>query len=300
MATKRHLLVGFDGSRSSELAVTWAVAEAARRGVAVQLLYGVPVLMTGTWGYGGFYALDTGDVEERGMALLERGRRFARELAPDVEVTAQVVLDGPARALVERGSSADQVVVGSRGRSPAAQVLLGSVSRQTVTHAQVPVVVVRDRPAGPVESGPVIVGLDGSHASAAALAYAVDAAVSRKRPLVAVHAWQLLFDPALHGHWATGETLESQEDELRRMLAHEVEPWRAEHPGLEVVDRVVRTHPVDELLDLSKTAELVVVGSHGRNLLSRAVLGSVSTAVVSRAECPVAVLRPGSWPPLER
>jgi nucleotide-binding universal stress UspA family protein len=63
-----------------------------------------------------------------------------------------------------------------------------------------------------------------------------------------------------------------------------------------VIDRIVQNHPVDELLEQSKAAELVVVGSHGRNVLARSVLGSVSAALVTRAECPVAVLRPGSWP----
>lgn len=297
MTDEKHLLVGFDGSRCSERALKWAVSEAVRRDVALRLLYAVPVTMTGTWGYGGrLYALQVGDIEKRAMALLERGERHAHDLAPALQVTSEIALDGPAHALLERGAAADEIVVGSRGVSPATHVLLGSVSRHTVTHAHVPVVVVRERAGGPVESGPVVVGLDGSRASTAALAYAVDAAVRRNRPLVAVHAWQLVFQPGLGDHLAERETIESQEEELRRLIAEEVGPWRADYPELEVVDRVVQNHPVDELLEQSKTAELVVVGSHGRNLLARSVLGSVSTALVTRAECPVAVLRPGSWP----
>lgn len=298
MSIERHVLVGFDGSPSSERAVKWAVGEAVRRRVGVRLLYAVPRMMAGSWGYGtGMYELEFADIEKQATVLLERGQRYARDLAPGLEVTTQLVLDSPSHALVEWGVAADQIVVGARGRSPAATLLLGSVSRHTVTHAQTPVVVVRERRGGSVESGPVVVGLDGTRASSAALAYAVDAAIARGRTLVAVHAWQLLFDPTLGDHLAADETSTSEEEALRRLLAEELGPWRAAHPRLEVVDRVVRSHPVDELLELSRTAELMVLGSHGRNVLTRAVLGSVSAAVVTRAECPVAVLRPGSWPP---
>ena len=57
---------------------------------------------------------------------------------------------------------------------------------------------------------------------------------------------------------------------------------------------VARDRPVHQLLERSRGAQLVVVGSRGHGELAGMVLGSVSNALVHKADCPVAVVRPAS------
>ena len=79
-------------------------------------------------------------------------------------------------------------MVGSRGLGGFAGLLLGSVGAAVAAHAACPVVVVRGA-ADAQQDGPILVGVDGSPQSDAALAFAVEAAVARRAPLRAVHAW---------------------------------------------------------------------------------------------------------------
>jgi len=69
---------------------------------------------------------------------------------------------------------------------------------------------------------------------------------------------------------------------------------RAEHPGLTIETRVVEGHPAPVLVEASRSADLLVVGSRGRGAFAGMVLGSVSEHCVSHAHCPVVVFRAAS------
>jgi nucleotide-binding universal stress UspA family protein len=115
------------------------------------------------------------------------------EVAPDVAVSQEVTTGMPAALLVSLAAEAQLAVVGHRGLGGFAGLVIGSVGTALAAHAVCPVVVVRGS-AAPREHGPIVVGLDGSPQSAAALAFAVEAAVARRVPLRAVRAW---LDPAV-------------------------------------------------------------------------------------------------------
>jgi nucleotide-binding universal stress UspA family protein len=138
-------------------------------------------------------------------------------------------------------------------------------------------------------AAPVVVGVDGSPLSEAALAFAYEAAVMRKVPLVAVHTWwELILDPHVTSmiDWA------ALENEEREVLAERLAGWGEKYPDVQVERLVLRDHPGHVLVEQSKRAQLVVVGSRGRGGFTGLVLGSVSHAVLQRAHCPVAVVRP--------
>src|SRR5690606_22845347 len=104
------------------------------------------------------------------------------------------------------------------------------------------------------------------------------------------HAWQppsFAFIPNLSSH---------ELDDLRRvhqeLLEEQIAPWRESHPQVGVVPDLWCAHPVEALTEASGRARLVVVGSHGRGALRGTLLGSVSRALLARAACPVAVIRP--------
>ena len=128
------------------------------------------------------------------MHWLRKAKQHVQGDAPDVEVSTRVRLDvGPASALVQEAETSELLVVGSRGRGGFAGLLLGSTSTSVAMLAACPVVVVRgieDEAAVPASfSRDVIVGVDGSKQSDAALEFAIHAASKRQVGLVALRAW---------------------------------------------------------------------------------------------------------------
>jgi nucleotide-binding universal stress UspA family protein len=75
------------------------------------------------------------------------------------------------------------------------------------------------------------------------------------------------------------------------MLEDVLEPVRQKHPGVAIESRVTEGHPAAVLVDASRGADLVVVGSRGHGEFAGMLLGSVSEHCVSNAHCPVVVLR---------
>ncbi len=134
----------------------------------------------------------------------------------------------------------------------------------------------------------IVVGVDGSPSSKAALAWAVRQARLTGAVVEAVMAWEF---PANYGY-----VLPMPDDaDLGGVAAEVVSEAIAEAstPGEPVTIRpkVVAGHPAEVLLDASQGAELLVVGNRGRGGFTAALLGSVSQHCVQHATCPVVVIR---------
>jgi nucleotide-binding universal stress UspA family protein len=136
----------------------------------------------------------------------------------------------------------------------------------------------------------VLLGIDGSPESELATAIAFDEASRRKVGLVALHAWSdvSVFDSVADMHGPRWPELKSIEDET---LAERLAGWSERYPDVSVRRIVVRGEPALQLVDQSESAQLVVVGSHGRGGFAGMLLGSVSAAVVLLARVPVIVAR---------
>jgi nucleotide-binding universal stress UspA family protein len=215
---------------------------------------------------------------------------------PELRIDTEVVSGSPGAALVAASADAQLVVVGSRGLGGFAGLLLGSVGTQLAAHSRAPVIVMRppDHRAnlgvGP-DDHPVVVGVDGIPESAAALGFAFDEASARGVPLIATYAWWLLPPTKLGPKDPRHYDLVQAEDDARRLLAEAVAGWTQQYPDVEVTLRPERTlNPVVGLLDLSRTAGLLVVSRHGGNTLSRLLFASISDSAVREAHCPVAVV----------
>jgi nucleotide-binding universal stress UspA family protein len=149
--------------------------------------------------------------------------------------------------------------------------------------------------------GTIVVGLDGSHGSRAALEWALAEARLRSATVRAVHAWQLPAVGTAEAPWAllgSADYLELDPADLRKAAgdALEQELAAANPAGVTVERELVDAAPADALVDASKDAELVVVGTRGHGAIASLVLGSVSHAVTQRAACPVVVVRPPDEP----
>ncbi|MEU9044915.1 MULTISPECIES: universal stress protein [unclassified Kitasatospora] len=134
----------------------------------------------------------------------------------------------------------------------------------------------------------VVVGVDGSPSSHAALRWAVRHATLIGGVVEAVGAW----DPPSHVGWSAPVVDMSFDRDLAgRRFAEELRTVLGTDRPVEVRPTMVMGDPSDVLLDASKGAEVLVVGSHGRGGFTRALLGSVSTRCAQHAACPVVIVR---------
>ncbi len=279
------VVVGVDGSVRAMQAVRWGAAEAERHGVALRLVAAVG---------GDVAAAPDPELRQRyEEVLVERAREAldgcAADVArdtPDVRVETVVVSGHPVAVLREQARNALMVVIGDRGFSKIEGLIAGSVSVALATHTECPVVVVRG--ADQDASAPVVVGVDGSETSEAAVAFAYEAAAFRRVGLVAVYVWSDLFaDPLLIPLTDTA----ARNVEGGRILAERLAGWADKYPDVAVERVVTRDRPSHALLAQADRAQLLVVGSRGRGELAGLALGSVSNTLVHRSPCPVAVAR---------
>jgi len=289
-AGTKPVIVGVDDSPPSRVAVDWAARDAARRGVPLKLVFVLqpPVVMAFP------------DVpmppsylqwqEGQGAELLERSLATVGEAAGEtpLEVTTEMVSGPAVPVLADLSSGAEMIVVGCHGRGALARTLLGSVSTGLVHHAHCPVAIIHDEdPLMPHPSqASVVVGVDGSPASEHAVEIAFEQASFRGVDLVAVHAWTDSGVFEFPGVDWTALQVTAEET-----LSERLSGWQERYPDVLVRRVVVADRPAHQLLEQATSAQLLVVGSHGRGGFAGMLLGSVSTAVVHAARMPVIVAR---------
>jgi nucleotide-binding universal stress UspA family protein len=283
-----QVIVGVDGSEPSRAAVRWAAREAAQRRVELVVTHVFDWRVAGArMQVGGGYA---DAVREAAEGIVQSSVVHAQAEAPGLTVSPELIAGRAVPTLVDRSTDDTLVVVGNRGRGGFTSLLLGSVSQAVAMHAAGPVAIVRGRT--DAATGPVVVGVDGSGASTMTLAAAFDEATLRGSKLMVVHGCAAA-DPS----WGkdTPPYLYSEDyDELvaaRDVLANEISPWHEKFPDVAVDSAVVGGHPVELLVGQSRSAQLVIVGTHGRGDFAGLLLGAVSQQLVHHAECPVMIVR---------
>lgn len=290
-AQRHGVIVGVDGSPSSHAAVEWAARDAAIHGEPLTLVH---VLMPSVAVYLPGVELPTGFrqwQEAEGRTILDDAAVIAEKATPsDPPKIERKMISGVAiPTLVEMSRDARLVVVGRHGRGRLRQ-LLGSVSSGLAHHAHGPVVVVDDAdPLLPNAAfAPVLVGIDGSPVSEAATAIAFDAASRRGVDLVALLA---CLDWSGDDFPFDERSRSALQYEGHQALAERLAGWQEHYPDVTVHRVVVTDRAAGHLVEESKRAQLVVVGSHGLGAFTGMLLGSVSSAVLQSARTPVLIAR---------
>lgn len=175
------------------------------------------------------------------------------------------------------------LVVGSHGRGLLGRMLLGSVSTALTARPSCPVVLVRTGTREPEPDAPVVVGLDGSPASRAALLFAGDYARRQQIPVSVVSCRHRSEERGM------GSPSE-QEHRLNLWLAEELKPFQREFPRVQVTGSLMESRPTESLVDRSAEARLTVVGTRGSQPAPEGVNGSVAQPMLHHSWSPVAIV----------
>jgi nucleotide-binding universal stress UspA family protein len=235
-----------------------------------------------------------------------KGRAERRGIA----VTTRVATGIPSEEVITaaRAEDSDLIVVGTRGKTGLAHVLLGSTAERVIRGASCPVLAVRTEPADtedegvlsrPVTLERILVPVDFSDCSLDALEYAAVVAQQAKASLMLLH----VLEPVSYGldftlsHTGTRELMRENWTKRLEDLAS----------SLKVTDVPVEVQlrgglPADSILDSAQTlpCDLIVMGTHGRRGISHAISGSVAEAVLRKALCPVIAVRSPKFGPGHR
>ncbi|MFE2276436.1 universal stress protein [Streptomyces sp. NPDC059454] len=136
----------------------------------------------------------------------------------------------------------------------------------------------------------ITVGLDGSPESRAAAEWAAREAALRQMPVRLLHVWQPVPEPMAQAPLLGAETHQHWTERIPREAA---EGLRLRHPGVEVTTEQRAGTPAEALLDATRDAELLVLGSRALSGLAGFLIGSVGQSVVARTEVPVILVRAG-------
>jgi nucleotide-binding universal stress UspA family protein len=228
----------------------------------------------------------------------------AAEAALCREVAASVRGRGDASVRIETGTpfvtiarrarteGADLVVLGAHGAHGIPGALVGTTAERVVRHGDRPVLVVKRTPRGPYRR--VLVPVDFSEPSARALALA--ARLSPEAALLVLHVYEVWYEPQLRRAGVTAATIAAhRRAEAREAAGRLAALSRSAGLGDRTVTPLLRRgHPTRAIAGAARRlgADLVVVGSHGRRGLGRALLGSVAERVLREVACDVLVARP--------
>jgi nucleotide-binding universal stress UspA family protein len=290
-----RVVVGVDGSATSESALAWSLEVAG--------CYRADVDAVHVWRWHGEPLPMVPDLPAQ-LAVaarrsvedqLERTLAARPAKAPPVQARARTAEGDAGAALVAAATDAELLVVGRHGQSDLSRRLvgpvLGSVAAHCLSRSPAPVVVV---PPGTRAAGPdrVVVGVDGSDASTRALRWANGHARSVGSRVVAVLTWQLttlpapssvtagIVPPLPEWHAKAEHLLDTVCQAALGADADEVEQVVLHSPAAVGLLRTVTLH------------DLLVLGDRGRGGFARLLLGSVSRQCAEHATCPVVVVPP--------
>jgi len=210
-----------------------------------------------------------------------------RQLGTDsgVEVTTTCAHGSTSSILLDIAETASLLIVGNRGQGGFTRLLLGSTSHQCTTHATVPTAVIRE-PDGPATQR-IVVGVDGSDSSIAALKWAVDFA-SPGTAVVVLWVWDV--SPLAVG---ADQFFFPEASDLARSSLSELVGFHRNAVAdrdITVQHDFVDGSPRSTLLEAGRSADLIVVGARGHGPIGAALLGSVSSWLVHHADRPVVVV----------
>lgn len=279
------ILVGIDGSARGERALAWAARYAGGiEGAGLMLVCAVdPAAARAS----GMSAEQLAVLCEDDLARLKA--RMGEEY-PDLPVETSVAQGHVVDVLVDAAARCNMVVVGSHNGASLGEAVGGATGLRVSVSVNVPTVVVPADWEAAREGTGIVCGVGPDQVSVGAVAFAVREALKLGEGLELVSAWGLpavLSKPAA----AMGGGLAPVGIQFQRELDERARLLRGANPGLEVQGRSVEgPAPAKTLIDESRGKRMLVLGTHSRAALGRALFGSVTHGVLLNLAVPTVVV----------
>jgi nucleotide-binding universal stress UspA family protein len=273
------ILVGIDGSAPSRVAVRWAVQRAAAIGEDVVLAH----IVDDEWGVVSFRLLD--EVRSEADALAATEAAYARTIDPDVIVTTLLREGNPMWELIAAAEGSALVVVGTHKTGFVRGRVFGSRSLQLAGGSPAPVAIIPETPSRP--RGGIVVGVNESEASRAAIAFGAEEARRLGEELILVGAWAGRVET--EANEANGRRTALVKSRIESVLGDARATVARSHGDLRVRVREVNRPAAEALVDAAVSATLLVIGS-SRRPGAPTTLGSVAHDVLINLAAPTVVV----------
>lgn len=277
-----RIVVGIEQTPAGERALAWAAQRAAERHRPLV----VASVISGALGVVGEGELLAETEREVGSWLDAEAQRL-RERGLNVET--ELLRGDPVTQLAKASADEEMLVIGSDYRGHGAGPARGVHGIRIASAASVPVVVVPDIDLDG-RTG-VVVGVDGSPVSEAAIRFAAAEADRLGEPLIAVTVWTPMTARPRNSVVYPQDYLAALERAAQESLSLSLAGLRQDYPDLEIRTETRRGFPSAVINELAADARLTVVGSHGRGAIARFLLGSISHEVLAHLSATTAVVR---------
>ncbi|PRY70161.1 nucleotide-binding universal stress UspA family protein [Glaciihabitans tibetensis] len=275
----RTIAVGVDGSSPGRVALRWAMRQAIATQAEVLVVYVVGADLASMGG------LSDDERAAEGERVLALEAEYARGRVPGPTVHTRLMHGNAMRELIRVSREVDMVVVGTHKTGFIRGRIFGSRSIVLAAGSRTPVAVIPNS-SGRKRTG-IVVGVDDSDASHAAVHFGAMEALRTGEALRLLSAWRL---PDIGQTDAHPDQDRRHEEYVRQLLDAQADRVRDDFPDVEVHVRLIRLPPAEALVDASASAALVVLGNSGPVSDGQGLLGSVAHDVLLNLAGPTVVV----------
>lgn len=281
----KNILVGIDGSERSQRALEWAAALADREeGAELTLL---AIIDPGSARLAGS---DEKILQTAVDNVLGNAQESLAKEHPELTVNTTVGKGDVVEALIAASDNYDIVVLGSHHNKTVGERVFGAKGLRVASAANVATAVIPSDYSVDRSAKGIVVGVGPDDTSNDAVVLGVNMALAFNEPLELVSAWGI---PTLisRASEAMGGGLQPVGEMFQRKLDTLIAQIKEAHPGIEVTGRSIEgSSPTQVIMECSAGKRMLLLGTHARSRVSRALFGSVTFGVLSRLEVPTIVV----------
>lgn len=280
----KSILVGVDGSIRGEHALAWAAKCADRQDASLTLLAVIEPSVERQMG------LDEKTMTGAANAALISAEQSVHEQYPNISVETQVVRGEIVDSLIDASEGHDLIVLGSHHGKTIGETIGGAKGLRVSVSTTTPTVVVPSDYDPNYEGKGVMVGVGPDEVSVNAIRFGANQAFEFDKPLKLVSAWGL---PAFlsRSSEVMGGGLGPVGERFQRTLDEAVSQLKEMYPDLEIIGEAIEgSSPTKVLLEECKECDMLVLGTHSRSALGRALFGSITHSVLLNLTVPTIIV----------